>query len=200
MPDAAAAGQLPFFTIGHSTRPWDTFVTALRSAEIDVLADVRTVPRSQRNPHFDRDYLSEHLPRANIAYRHIPALGGLRKRQAGVDRAINAGWENESFHNYADYALGAEFGSALQDLIRVGGDARVAIMCAEARWWQCHRRIVCDHLLARGETVFHIMEAGRIEPAEAGRIEPAQMNPAARSRPDGAVTYPGEHQPDLFGG
>jgi uncharacterized protein (DUF488 family) len=189
VPDAPERERLPFFTIGHSTRPFDDFVAALVAAGVKTLVDVRTVPRSRRNPQFDTNYLAQHLPQAGIAYRHMPALGGLRKRQPGVDPALNGNWENDSFHNYADYALGEEFGGALDELIALGRKAQAAVMCAEAKWWQCHRRIITDHLLARGETVFHILTAER--------REPAQMNPAARVRPDRTVTYPAD-QPSLL--
>jgi uncharacterized protein (DUF488 family) len=191
VPDAPECQRLPFFTIGHSTRAWDDFTAALNSAGVEALVDVRTVPRSRRNPQFDTTYLAEHLPQAGISYRHMPALGGLRKRQRDVDPSVNANWENDSFHNYADYALGEEFRAALDELVALGRRIPVAVMCAEAKWWQCHRRIIADHLLARGETVFHILNADR--------REPAQMNPAARIGEAKTVTYPGAHQPSLFG-
>ena len=171
----------PFFTIGHSTRPLSEFVDLLKAAQVDLVADVRTVPRSRTNPQYNGDTLPEALARLAIGYEHIAALGGLRPRARDVSASLNAFWENQSFHNYADYALSPPFRGGLARLGALGQERRCAIMCAEAVWWRCHRRIVADYLLAEGETVFHILSAER--------IEPARMTPAARRRDDGSLVY-----------
>jgi len=178
----------PFFTIGHSTRPVAAFIDLLRSADIGLLVDVRTVPRSRANPQYNADALEERLAAAQIAYRRIPELGGLRGRQRDVPPATNAFWENASFHNYADYAMCPEFQSALEALRRRGREQRCAIMCAEAVWWRCHRRIIADYLIAAGEQVFHILGPGH--------VEVARMTEAATTGPDGSLIYPGD--PSLF--
>jgi uncharacterized protein (DUF488 family) len=174
----------PFFTIGHSTRPLAAFVDLLRSAEVRLLVDVRTVPRSRTNPQYNADALSAALPAAQVGYQRMSDLGGLRARQRDVPAATNAFWDNASFHNYADYAMSPPFQSALAELRRLGGEQRCAIMCAEAVWWRCHRRIIADYLLAAGEQVFHILGPGH--------IEAARMTAAAQPGPTGTLTYPGE--------
>jgi uncharacterized protein (DUF488 family) len=172
----------PFYTIGHSTRSIDDFVELLRGAEIDLLVDVRTVPRSRRNAQYNRDVLPQSLAPFQIGYEHIPSLGGLRARQDHVPPSVNGYWQNESFHNYADYAMSESFGDGLAQLRQIGHVRSSAIMCAEALWWQCHRRIITDYLLAAGETVLHILGPGKIEPAE--------MTAGARVSESGSVTYP----------
>jgi len=171
----------PFFTIGHSTRPVSQFVDLLKAAQIDLVADVRTVPRSRTNPQYNYDAFPETLAPFAIAYEHIAALGGLRARTRDVSANLNGFWENQSFHNYADYALSQPFRQGLDRLRALGLERRCAIMCAEAVWWRCHRRIIADYLLAEEETVFHILSADR--------IEPARMTPAARRRADGSLVY-----------
>lgn len=173
---------LPFFTIGHSTRSIEDFVGLLRSAEVALVVDVRTVPRSRTNPQYDRDVLPTSLAGHQIGYEHIAALGGLRGHKGGVPDALNGFWQNRSFHNYADYAMSESFRAGLARLRDLGHGTRCAIMCAEAVWWQCHRRIIADYLIAAGETVFHILAANR--------IEPARMTDTARPGPDGALVYP----------
>ena len=140
----------PFFTIGHSTRSIDEFVTLLTSADVKLVVDVRTVPRSRTNPQFNRDALPASLAAHGIAYEHFAALGGLRGKQPGVSPDVNAFWENASFHNYADYALGEEFRSSLENLRALGHATRLTVMCAESLWWRCHRRIIADYLHRRG--------------------------------------------------
>jgi uncharacterized protein (DUF488 family) len=157
--------KLPFFTIGHSNRSLEEFVELLRGADIDLVADIRAVPRSRANPQFNKDTLPEALAAFHISYEHMAALGGLRGKAGTISRDVNGFWTNESFHNYADYALSDDFHAGLCHLIELGRKLRCAIMCSEAVWWRCHRRIVADHLLARGETVFHIIGQGRLEPA-----------------------------------
>jgi uncharacterized protein (DUF488 family) len=171
----------PFFTVGHSTRPVEEFVDLLERAQVACVVDVRTVPRSRTNPQYNRDVLPETLARFQIGYEHIAALGGLRARTQGVAPEVNAFWQNQSFHNYADYALTPPFRSGLAQLRELGHERRCAIMCAEAVWWRCHRRIIADYLIAAGETVFHLVGKDR--------IEPARMTDAATPGPDGSLTY-----------
>ena len=172
----------PFFTIGHSTRPVAEFVDLLRSAEIRLVADVRIMPRSRTNPQYNRDALPATLAEFQIGYEHIPALGGLRGRNQNVPPDVNAFWRNQSFHNFADYALTEAFHAGLTQLRDLGRERRCAIMCSEAVWWQCHRRIIADYLIAAGETVFHILGKHR--------IEPARMTDAAEAAADGSLIYP----------
>jgi uncharacterized protein (DUF488 family) len=173
-----------FFTIGHSTRPIEAFLEQLAQSRIELLVDVRTVPRSRTNPQFNTDVLAEALAGHAISYRHAPDLGGLRSRQQGVAPTVNAFWENDSFHNYADYAMSRNFQDALTELRALGARQRCAIMCAEAVWWRCHRRIIADYLIAAGEAVFHILGPNH--------VEPAHVTEAVRPGPDGVLTYPGE--------
>jgi uncharacterized protein (DUF488 family) len=155
----------PFFTIGHSTRSLESFVELLKLSEIQIVADVRTIPRSRTNPQYNRDVLPESLSAFQIDYAHIPALGGLRSRSSGVPPAVNAFWTNQSFHHYADYAMSDAFACGLAELRELGHARRCAVMFAEAVWWRCHRRIIADYLIAAGETVFHILGAGHVEAA-----------------------------------
>jgi uncharacterized protein (DUF488 family) len=171
----------PFFTIGHSTRPIDEFVSLLAESAVRLVVDVRTVPRSRTNPQYNKDTLPATLAAADVAYVHLAALGGLRGHDASIPAGVNGFWDNASFHNYADYALGTMFAAGLQALRDAGHAQRCAIMCSEAVWWRCHRRIVSDYLLARDEKVFHIM--GR------GKVVAAELNPAAHHQGE-ALVYP----------
>ena len=177
---------LPFHTIGHSTHPLDEFVALLREAEVALIVDVRTVPRSRRNPQYNADALPPALAVLGIGYAHMAALGGLRGRKREVPPEVNGFWENDSFHNYADYAMSEEFRRGFARLRELGAAQRCAIMCAEAVWWRCHRRIITDYLLAAGETVLHIMGPGH--------IEPARMTEAAQPDPAGRLVYPPQQQ------
>jgi len=171
-----------FFTIGHSTRPITEFVDLLRLADIRLVADLRIIPRSRTNPQYNSDQLPETLAQFQIGYEHIAALGGRREKKLDIPPSVNAFWQNQSFHNYADYALTEAFHSGLVRLRTLGHAQPCAIMCAEALWWRCHRRIITDYLIAAGETVFHLLGKDR--------IEPARMTAAVEPRPDGSVTYP----------
>src|SRR3954462_11984428 len=144
----------PFFTIGHSTRAVTEFVDLLEGEDVRLVVDVRTVPRSRSNPQFNYDVLAQTLVREQIGYARIAALGGLRGKQHEVAQGVNAFWQNRSFHNYADYGLTEAFRSGLARLCALGQERRCAIMCAEAVWWRCHRRIIADYLIAAGKTVF----------------------------------------------
>jgi uncharacterized protein (DUF488 family) len=149
-----AAGTI--FTVGHSTLASDRFIAVLESYGIERLADVRTVPRSRRNPQFNAEALRESLRAAGIEYVPLPALGGLRKPRAD---SPNAGWRNESFRGYADYMQTPEFERGLLELLALARDRRTAIMCAEAVPWRCHRSLVADALAVRGTPVVEILNA-----------------------------------------
>jgi uncharacterized protein (DUF488 family) len=168
-----------FFTIGHSTRSVAELVELLQSAGIALLADVRTIPRSRTNPQFNIDALPAELAAYEIAYEHFPELGGRRGR---APNSPNDFWENDSFRNYADYAATDAFRAGLERLRRIGEERSTAIMCAEAVWWRCHRRIIADYLLCAGDAVFHILGKGK--------IEPAKLTPAARKTAEGTLIYP----------
>lgn len=172
----------PFFTIGHSNRTVEAFVGLLRESRVERLVDIRKMPRSRAQPQFNEDALPESLASAGIGYDHIAALGGRRGRAPAAPPEVNGGWTNRGFRNYADYALSPAFHEGLQRLLAEGRTRRSAIMCAEAVWWRCHRRIVADYLIASGQSVFHIMGPGR--------VEPARLTDGARIRADGTVVYP----------
>jgi len=177
---------LTVFTIGHSTRGIDDFIGLLRAAKVAAIADVRRFPRSKRHPQFNDRALAESLDRSGIAYRHFPGLGGRReKRRDGP--SPHTLWREEGFRNYADYAETGDFARAFAELRAFAQVRPTAIMCAEALWWQCHRRIIADYLLAAGEKVEHILAAGK--------IEPAALTEEARLLPGGDVLYAA---PDLF--
>ena len=142
------------FTVGHSTLPIERFIAVLAAFRIERLADVRTVPRSRRNPQFNADALAASLPAAGIEYVPLGELGGLRKPRAD---SPNAGWRNESFRGYADYMQTEPFGAGLERLIELSRERRTAIMCAEAVPWRCHRSLVADALAVRGIPVIEIL-------------------------------------------
>src|SRR6185437_7695209 len=173
---------LPFFTIGHSTHPIVEFIGVLTASEIGVVVDVRTVPRSRTNPQFNLDTLAGPLSEYQIGYEHIAELRGLRPRARDIAPDVNGFWENQSFHNYADYAMGGAFRAGLAKLRELGSVQRCAVMCAEAVWWRCHRRIIADYLLAAGDQVFHILGPKS--------VAPAKQTPAARPGPGGTLIYP----------
>jgi uncharacterized protein (DUF488 family) len=172
----------PFFTIGHSTRPIAEFAGLVQPAGVELVVDVRTVPRSRTNPQYNSDVLAGALAPFGVGYKHIAALGGLRGKTAGVTPDVNAFWTNQSFHNYADYATTEAFRSGLAQLRMLGRERRCVIMCAETLWWRCHRRIIADYLIAAGEQVFHILKAND--------VRPAVLNSAARPGPRGTLVYP----------
>ena len=152
--------ELELWTIGHSTRPIEELIEALRSFEIKVLVDVRTYPSSRRYPQFNRDQLKVALAEAGIKYLHFPALGG--RRNARPD-SLNMAWRNKMFRGYADYMETDEFRSGIAGLLEVAQADRTAIMCAEAVWWRCHRSLIADYLKANGVEVTHIMAAEKSE-------------------------------------
>ena len=170
------------FTIGHSTRTIEEFVALLRQVVVDLLVDVRSIPRSRTNPQFNADALPEALVDAGIFYRHLAALGGLRHRNKGATPSPNTFWRVAAFRNYADYAATEAFRKGLAELRALARDNCCAIMCAEAVWWRCHRRIIADYLLAEGVPVSHIMGLNK--------IDPAKLTPGVRSLPGGTLLYP----------
>jgi uncharacterized protein (DUF488 family) len=168
------------WTIGHSNRPIEEFLGMLRAHGIELLADVRTVPRSRYNPQFNKESLPESLARAGIDYRHMPGLGGLRHPRAD---SRNTGWHNLSFRGYADYMQTQEFEQALDELLDLSNTRRVAMMCAESVPWRCHRSLIADAAVARGHAVEHILSAAPSNPhrmTSFGVVE------------NGRVTYPAE--------
>lgn len=153
----------------------------LRGASVDLVVDVRSVPRSRTNPQYNFDVIADALRPWQVSYTRIEELGGLRGRSRTIPPAMNAFWENQSFHNYADYALSEEFARGLLELMSIGAERRTTVMCAEAVWWRCHRRIIADYLLLHDREVFHLMGEDR--------ADPARMTSGARER-DGRLVYP----------
>ncbi|MDQ3933081.1 MAG: DUF488 domain-containing protein [Actinomycetota bacterium] len=171
---------MKLWSIGHSTHGLDEFVDLLAEHEIRALVDIRTVPKSRRHPHFRSDALAHSLPERGIAYTHVPRLGGFRRPRAD---SPNAGWRNESFRGYADYAMTDDFDAGLAELRRIAQAERTVMMCSEALWWRCHRRLVADRLVVAGDAVLHIGADGRASEHE--------LTPFACVSGDGQITYPG---------
>lgn len=168
------------FTVGHSTRSFEELVEILRAHGVERLVDVRTIPRSRHNPQFNRETLSKALHSRRLNYRHMKALGGLRR--ASPDSS-NTGWRNASFRGFADYMQSPAFEEALEQLVDLASQKPTVIMCAEAVPWRCHRSLIADALIARGYEVRDIMSAAR--------AEPHILNPMARVHGQ-QVTYPAE--------
>jgi uncharacterized protein (DUF488 family) len=147
-------------TVGHSTRKIEEFLRLLKAHGATCVVDVRSVPRSRHNPQFNHDTLPASLATARIAYTHLKGLGGLRRPRP---HSINTGWENPSFRGYADYMQTPEFEASLQRLIEIAKKEHVAIMCAEAVPWRCHRSLIADALVARGIPTEHILSEARRE-------------------------------------
>jgi uncharacterized protein (DUF488 family) len=173
-----AFGGVKLFTIGHSTRTFDEFVELLQSNKVDLVADVRTAPGSRRFPHFAKPALAAELPLRGIAYVHLPELGGLRKAEGD---SINTGWRNASFRGFADYMQTDAFETGLDHLMTIAEQHALAIMCAEAVPWRCHRSLIADALTARRVEVLEIIGRGR------PRLH--TMTPFARVKA-GRVYYP----------
>ena len=173
------------YTIGHSTRAFEDFVTVLRSFDVQAVADVRLIPKSRRHPHFADEYLAEHLPWAGIAYLPFKHLGG--RRRARKD-SRNLGWRNESFRGYADFMQTPAFATALEELMQGAAERVTTTMCAEAVPWRCHRSLISDALLVRGWNVMDVMAAGKASPHKLTKF----------ARVEGTdVSYPSE-EPELF--
>ena len=189
------------WTVGHSTRTIDEFISLLKENEIKLLADVRAWPGSKRYPQFNKDALAESLSAHGIRYEHFPELGGKRKSKPD---SRNTAWRNASFRGYADYMETEQFQKGIERLLDVAGQGAaawaaaeakhdgweavtpcaVAIMCAEAVWWRCHRSLIADHLKARGVEVLHILGANKVEPhpyTSPARIVNGELSYAAES-------------------
>ena len=168
------------WTIGHSTRSTDTFISLLKANEIKLLADVRSLPGSKRYPQFNKEKLSDSLGKAGMRYEHFPELGGRRKAKPD---SKNRAWRNESFRGYADYMETEEFDNGVKRLLDIAAEAGpAAIMCAEAVWWRCHRSLISDYLKVRGIEVMHILDANKTQPhpyTSAARIVNGKLNYAA---------------------
>ncbi|MBK5232955.1 MAG: DUF488 domain-containing protein [Thermoleophilia bacterium] len=173
--------EVRVWSIGHSTHSLEAFVELLKSQGIENLVDIRTVPKSRRNPQFHTDALAVSMPERDVSYRHLPDLGGWRKTDKD---SPNGGWRNDSFRGYADYTMTAGFRTGLKELLALAGDGPTAMMCSEALWWRCHRRLVSDRLLTAGHSLFHIGSDGRITPHELTSF--AVIDSA------GQITYPPE--------
>ena len=152
---------LTVYTIGHSTRSQADFILLLQHYGVATLVDVRSVPRSRHNPQFNKDELTIALPEAGLAYVHLPLLGGLRHGR--VSDARNAGWRNASFRAYADYMQTADFARGLAELQAIATHGPIALMCAEAVPWRCHRSLIADALTIRGVEVREIQSVTRSE-------------------------------------
>ena len=166
-------------TVGHSTRSLDELIGLLTANAVEELWDVRTVPGSRRMPHFSAASLAAELPRHGIAYRHVKELGGLRRPRPD---SANTAWRNQAFRGYADHMQTPEFVAALDELVAAQGGRRLAVMCAEAVPWRCHRSLLADALLARGVEVLDIIDE---HPPKPHRMTPFAMVDGGR------VTYPG---------
>jgi uncharacterized protein (DUF488 family) len=168
------------WTIGHSTRKIDIFLSLLQENGIKVVADVRMFPGSKRYPQFGREALAKSLGEHGIRYEHFPELGGRRKAKPD---SKNTAWRNESFRGYADYMETEDFRNGVARLVDLAEDSGpTAIMCAEAVWWRCHRSLVSDYLKARGVEVVHILDAKKIEQhpfTSAAQIVNGQLSYAA---------------------
>jgi uncharacterized protein (DUF488 family) len=176
---------ISILTVGHSNRPLADFLTLLQSHAVDLLVDIRTVPKSRHNPQFNKENLPQSLADASIEYLHMPGLGGLRHPRKD---SPNTAWRNLSFRGYADYMQTPDFERYLLELIELARSRRLAVMCAEAVPWRCHRSLVADALTARGISVAHIMSPTRADPHKLTSFAKVQGN---------SVVYPSETL-DLF--
>jgi uncharacterized protein (DUF488 family) len=167
------------YTIGHSTRSSEEMLTLLAGAGVELLADVRAFPSSRRHPQFNRAVLAVWLGDAGISYRHMPGLGGRREPVPG---SPNGGWKEHAFQGYADHMLTPEFRTALAELEALAGERPTAVMCAEAVWWRCHRRLIADALVVRGWRVEHL--------GIGESVSFHQLTEFAVVGPDGTITYP----------
>lgn len=176
------------YTVGHSTRTSEELIAILADAGVTRVVDVRAFPASRRHPQFNKATLAATLPDAGIDYIHMPSLGGRRgARKSAPSR--NGLWHVEAFRNYADYAESGEFRAALDALQAMARERPTAFMCAEALWWQCHRRLIADYMLSRGWRVEHLMAPGQ--------RQTGTMTPGAIPQEDGTIWYPAK-QPGLL--
>jgi uncharacterized protein (DUF488 family) len=179
--DPSTPTPLTVWTIGHSTRSWDEFLQLLSAQRISAIADVRRYPGSRRHPWFASEQMATALPALGLAYRWIPELGGRRKVQPD---SPNGAWDNAAFQGYADHMASVEFAGGLDTVLALAGEHRTALMCAEAPWWRCHRRLIADLLMHRGHDVLHIVS--KAEPKQhplspmAHEVGPALVYPPAQ--------------------
>jgi uncharacterized protein (DUF488 family) len=167
------------WTIGHSGHSPEKLLELLRLHAIEQVADVRSVPRSRRHPQFEREALAQWMPEHGIAYAHLALLGG--RKRADAD-SPNGAWRNRSFRGYADYALSPEFAAGVDQLRALAAAGRTAMMCSEALWWRCHRRLIADRLVVDGDTVHHI--------GSNGRLSTHTLTSFAAVDEHGRITYP----------
>jgi uncharacterized protein (DUF488 family) len=177
--------SITVWTIGHSTRSIDDFITLLSQCSIHTLADVRMFPGSRRYPQFNKDELSKSLAQLKMDYIHFPELGGRRRAHAD---SPNTAWRNEAFRGYADHMMTMEFQNGIARLLQMAECNRTAIMCAEAVWWQCHRALIADFLKAKSMHVVHILDKGK--------TQDHPFTSAARII-DGRLCYAKERSPEL---
>jgi uncharacterized protein (DUF488 family) len=175
------------WTIGHSTRSWEEFLELLAGSGIGAVADVRRFPGSRRHPWFASEAMAAQLPAAGFDYHWLPQLGGRRRAKAG---SPNGAWRNAAFQGYADHLRSEEFAQGLELALRSARGRRTALMCAEAVWWRCHRRLISDLLVHRGHEVVHILGPGQ--------FQQHVLHPDAR--PDGDLLVYPPAQAGLFPG
>jgi uncharacterized protein (DUF488 family) len=179
--NAGPEKSLKVFTVGHSNRSFEDFLSLLKEFEICVVADIRRYPSSRKFPHLNRQVLLKLLSKQNIRYIWLEALGG--RRHAGKnDKSPNAGLESPGFRNYADHMATDDFSSAFKELLSTAAKSRTAVMCAEKLYWKCHRRLLSDYLTAQGVEVEHIVEYGK--------LQPHRLTPGAVITADARVIYP----------
>jgi uncharacterized protein (DUF488 family) len=181
--------SMQVWTVGHSTHAFEAFLALPAGHGIEQLADIRTVPKSHRHPQFHTETLARSLPAAGVRYQHVALLGGWRRPAAD---SPNPAWRNRSFRGYADYALTLPFAAGLAELRALAATGRTAMMCSEALWWRCHRRLVADRLVAGDDLVWHI--------GSDGRVSPHALTPFATVTDDGRVIYsaaPSHPPPDV---
>jgi len=172
------------YTVGHSTRALEEFLSLLRHHRIEVLVDIRTYPSSRRFPHFNQAALMDSLAEEGIDYLWLKELGG-RRHGPPAEGSANPGLRSPGFRNYADHMLSAEFRATVAQLRQTASACRLALMCAERLYWRCHRRLLCDYLTAQGDQMLHIESVDR--------LLPHRLTPGAHVA-DGQVSYPGEKQ------
>ena len=173
------AGIVKVYTIGHSTRSLEAFLALLQTHGVELLVDVRSFPRSRRNPQFNLETLGPELAKAGIGYLHFRELGGMRRPRPD---SANTAWQVDGFRGYADHMATPEFAAGLAGLLEAAAGRQTAVMCAEAVPWECHRQLLADALVARSVPVEHILGEGR--------REAHQLSPYARIT-GVEVTYPG---------
>lgn len=182
---------MDIYTIGHSSHSKEFFRKMLKEQSIEFLADVRAFPGSRKWPQFSKDEFPKWLEAENIQYQHFPKLGGRRRKSKVIEEQVNAGWNNQSFHNYADYTLTDEFKEGIDELLAIAKDKRAAYCCSERHPSRCHRFLISNWLVANGHNVFHIID-GKDGTVELVEHEIAMWGAPAKVKKDGGVkvVYP----------